>query len=325
MEYRNLELTLVSAEGLKDINLVGKMDLYAVAYLVGNPKTKQKTGVDKNCGTTPRWNHKMKFTLDERSISSPPGLTLFVQIMAEKFGPDKDVGEVSLNILELFESAKSTNKEGEEGGENEKVIADYQIKGKGKGTLKISYTFGEIFSQDVKSKKIDEPAIAYPPGGGYGQAGSSMPPQHMGYPPNQGYPMGGIPSGYPPSQGYPIGGPPPPQPGYPNQPPQGYPGYGAPPPHGYGAPPPHGYGGGYYPAPGGYGPPPQQPYGYADHNQHAKQKKKKSGMGGMGMGIGAGLLGGLLIGDMIGDVGEAAAYADGYGDAMGDVGGGFDF
>lgn len=338
-----MELTLISAEGLKDINMVGKMDVYAVAYMSDQAKAKQKTGVDKNCGTKPTWNQRLKFTLDEKSLASPsPGLTLVVQIMAEKFGPDKDIGEVSINVLDLFaNSAKGAKEEKEEkeekgekdekeksdGDEKEKMV-DYQIQGKGKGTLKISYKFGEKFSydtHDVKSKETDQPVMAYPTSadGGYGQPGPSMPPQHVAYPQNQGYPMGGPPppqhAGYPPNQGYGMGGPPPPQPGYyPQHPPPqyGYPGYGAPPPQGYGAPPPQGYGGYYPPPQGGYAPPPPQPYGYGGYNQQVPEKKKKgSGMGmGMGVGLGAGLLGGMLIGDMVGDAG----------DSMGDAGG-FDF
>lgn len=334
MEHRNLEITLVSADDLKDINLVGKMDVYAVAYLVGDPKTKQKTGVDKNCGTTPKWNHKMKFTINEHSLASPhgggAGLILFVQLMAEKFGPDKDIGGVSLNILELFENWKATKKEGDNNGGEKEKMSEYKIQGKGKGTLKISYKFGEKFTQEEKSRNVYEPALAYPVPG-YGQAGPSMPPQQGAYPPYQGYGVGGPPPpqpqphmAYPPNQGYGMGGPPPPQPGYyPNQQPHGYGGYGAPPPQGYGgygAPPPQGYGGYYPPPQGGYAPP--QPYGY---NPHAPQKKKKNSKMGLGMGLGAGLLGGMLIGDMVGDMGDAAAYADGYGDAMGDVGGDFDF
>lgn len=278
MEYRPLNITVVSAEGIKDVNHFSKMDVYAEVSIAGYPQSKKKTFVDKNCGTSPKWNHRMEFIVDEPYLTKP-GLNLLFQLKADStFGSDKEIGTVNVPIHDLFKPNSSEDK-----------FVEYQVltpSGKPKGSLKISYRFGEKFAQQAEAKRhADEPMTAYP-----------APPYASG----SGYAAGPGPH---PGMGYP---PPPPPAGY---------GYGAYPQtsggYGYQPPPPPGYG---YP-----------PAGYAAYGQPQKPKKNKMGMGsGLGMGLGAGLLGGLLVGEMASDIGDASAYADGYGDAMGDMGD-FDF
>ncbi|BBG93189.1 hypothetical protein Prudu_001123 [Prunus dulcis] len=56
MEQRILELELISAKDLKDVNFISKMDVYAVVSLQGDDshgKQKTKTKVAKDCGPTP--------------------------------------------------------------------------------------------------------------------------------------------------------------------------------------------------------------------------------------------------------------------------------
>ncbi|XP_073308992.1 protein SRC2 homolog [Primulina huaijiensis] len=279
MEYRPLNITVISAEGLKDVNMFSKMDLYAVVSIEGYSQSKKKTFVDKDCGTNPKWNHRMEIIVDEPYLTKP-GLSLLFQIKAEStIGSDKEVGSVTIPLDDLYKNNPSGDK-----------VVEYQVRtssGKPKGSLKISYSFGEKFTQQTEAKKhTEEPMMAYPAAPG---AGPSYPPQPypgMGYPPQ-----------YPPAAGYP---------GYP---PQGGYGYQAPPQGAYG----------YQPPPQGYG----YPAGYAAYPPGQNPKKNKmgmGGMGGMGMGLGAGLLGGLLVGEMVSDIGDAGAYADGYSDAMGDMG-----
>ncbi|GAO17673.1 hypothetical protein UVI_02058540 [Ustilaginoidea virens] len=110
--------------------------------------------------------------------------------------------------------------------------------------------------------------------------------------------------------------------GYPQQQQQqqGY--YQSPPPQQYGGYPQQGspmgggYGGGYGGYGGGYAPGPYPQAGY--HQQQQQQPARKSGMGGMGMGLaggalglGAGVLGGALIADAIHDH-DQAEYMQGY-------------
>ncbi|KAK6159883.1 hypothetical protein DH2020_003264 [Rehmannia glutinosa] len=294
MEYRPLNLTLISAEGLKDVNLFGKMDVYAEVSIAGYPQSKKKTPVDKNCGPNPKWNHKMEFIVDEPYLTKP-GLNLFIQLKAEgTIGSDKEVGSATVPVHDLYKPDS-----------NEDRVVEYQIRtpsGKSKGSIKFSCRFGEKFTHQVEEKKhvASEPVTAYPAAPAPYAGGSGYPPAP--YAGGSGYPPGSHP-------GMAYQHHPPPPAGYGGYPqPSGY-GYQQPPPPGYGYPPP-----GYAPGYGQYAQAPQKP------------KKNKMGMGGgLGLGLGAGLLGGLLVGEMASDIGDAASYADGYDDAMGDMGGGFDF
>ncbi|KAL3814675.1 hypothetical protein ACJIZ3_015943 [Penstemon smallii] len=280
MEYRPLKIMVISAEGLKDKSLFSKMDVYAIVSIAGYPQSMKKTFVDKDCGTKPKWNHRMEFVIDEPYLTKP-GLSLLFEIKAESsIRSDKEIGSVTVPIHELFQGNSS----------NEDRVVEYQVitpSGKPKGTLKISYNFGEKFTETKKqatesstaysNKHSDEPVTAYP--------AAAHPYPGMGYPPQ-----------------------------YPAQ--AGYGGY----------PPPQSSGYGYQQPPPGYGYLPAAAAGYGAYPGAQKPKKNKMGMGsGLGMGLGAGLLGGLLVGEMASDIGDASSYADGYGDAMGDMGGGFDF
>ncbi|KAL1195379.1 SRC2-like protein [Cardamine amara subsp. amara] len=315
MECRSLDLTIISAEDLKDIQLIGKQDLYAVVSINGDARTKQKTKVDKDCGTKPKWKHQMKLTVDD-AAARENRLTLVFEIVADRpIAGDKPVGEVSVPVKELLDQNKT---------DEEKTVT-YAVRipnGKPKGSLKFSFKFGEKYTYGSSSapqapvpaamdhKTMDQPVTAYPPEHGAPSAypaGPSgyPPPGHddkrgggaYGYPQPGGYPPQGVTAGYPPPGAYPQQG------GYPGYPPPGaYPQQGGYPPQGY-----QGY-------------PPQGPYGYPQQQAYGKpqkpQKPKKSGMGGMGLGLGlgAGLLGGLLVGEAVSDISD-----------MGDMGGDFDF
>ena len=293
MAHRTLELNLISAKGLKNVNLIDKMDVYAVVSLKGNSlkhKEKIKTHVDKDCGKDPTWNFPVKFTIDE-SLAKNNNLNLKFKIKCERILGDKELGQVNVPVKDLLDSPG-------EGGSMKFV--SYQVKkpsGKPEGTLNFSYKFGDKVTEPVKPEKSkgDQPVAAYPAhmaagssSAPYGAPGPYPPPQPAGY----GYPPPPVAAAY---GGYPHQAPPPPGYGYP------------PPPPGYGYPPPGGYG---YP-PGGYGyPPGQQP------------QKKNSNLGlGLGAGLIGGAVGGMLIGDMISD---ASDYDAGY-DAGFDDAGGFDF
>ncbi|KAL6185960.1 hypothetical protein ACLB2K_042082 [Fragaria x ananassa] len=273
MEQRTLELELVSAKDLKDVNLISKMDVYAVVSLDGdayNGKQKTKTKLVPNCGTNPTFNFPMRFTLDD-SLTQQNRLSLEVKLVCERSLGDKDIGSVQVPVKELFDSADPKNMK----------FISYQVRrpsNRPKGELSFSYKFGEKVAVPAPEvAKKGEPVTAYPVGapsyGAYAQQATSS--SGSGYPPPQ------------PGYGYP---PPPPGAGYPEAPP---PGYGYPPPQpGYAYPPQQpGYG---YPPPG-YGYPPVQ-------QQQPEKKKNKFGMG-LGAGLLGGVLGGMLIGDMVSDGG----------------------
>jgi hypothetical protein len=327
MEYRNLEITGMSAKDINKVNLISKMDVYVAVSIAGGSKKdeqKKKTPVDNDGDTHPSWKIPMNFKIDESSALQNR-LTLVFKLRCERALGDKDIGEVHVPIKELLDSSA--------GGSGTHQFVSYQVRkpnGKPKGQFTFSYKFAK------NSEKAEQPVTAYPAmagpssvypppkDGAYPPAASSAaasvgypqyspePPHKDGagvYPPQPAY---GAPVGYPqagqaPQSGY----------GYAYPPPQAYGGYPPPPPHGAG------YGYGYPPqqqAQGGYGgyPPVVQPAGGVK-----PPKKNKLGMG-LGAGLLGGALGGLLIGDMVSD---ASSYDAGYGDGFGDAGfdGGFDF
>ncbi|XP_009772311.1 protein SRC2-like [Nicotiana sylvestris] len=309
MEWRPFDVTVISAQGIKNVNYFSTMDVYVEVSIVGYAKNTKRTFIDKRGGTSPKWNHPMKFTLDEPSLTKP-GLSLYFRLRSDRLFGDKDIGIVSIPINEIFgQSASGPD------GSAERIV-EYQvftpISGRPRGTLKFSYKFGKKYGQPSEpmfknanqpngmyneNKHGDVPVTAYP----YSQTGSNNVPPGMGYGmSNMAYQQ---PVGYPPA-------------GYNGQQPTGYP--------------PAGQNGGYPPAgysPSGYGYPPQQhqqSYGGGyPQVQQVQKPQKKSNFGGMGAGVGlglaGGLLGGMLVGELASDVGEMDAYDQGYDDAMDDM------
>ncbi|KAK8952179.1 hypothetical protein KSP39_PZI003509 [Platanthera zijinensis] len=304
MAHRTLELTLISAKDLKDVNFLSKMDVYAVAAIAGDHRSQQRTPVDRDGGKNPSWNASLRFSVPAEP-SAAARLIIDVIIRSDHTFGDRDVGEVHIPVKELLDGLNPGSK-----------FVSYQVRkphsSKARGVLNLSYRFIDLPSTAApsapfqaanpaespaaypppasgKPPKGNEPVMAYPAAGASGSA----------YPPS--YPPAGGSQAYPPQGGYPA---------YPPHPvPQG--GYSAYPPppawSGYGAPPPAGY---------GYGAPQSGGYGYAA----VPPRKQKNNLGlGLGAGLIGGALGGMLIGDMISDDG---AYDSGY-DAGFDNG--FDF
>ncbi|XP_059311206.1 protein SRC2-like [Lycium ferocissimum] len=305
MDWRPLDVMVISATGIKNVNYFFTMDVYVEVSIFGYAKNTKRTFIDKKGGTNPKWNYPMKFTLDEPSLTKP-GLSLCFRLRSDRFFGDKDIGIVSIPINDIFgQSASGPD------GSAEKVV-EYQVftpvSGKPRGTLRFSYKFGKKYGQPPEQmfKNVNQPngtynqnapVTAYP----YAQTGNNnMPPPGMGYGtpnPNQGMAYQQPPAGYPPAGGYNTGGY---QPG--GYSPAGYPQAG------------YGY------------PPQQQQQGYGGYPpvQQVQNPQKKSKMGGMGAGVGlglaGGLLGGMLVGEMVSDVGDDMdAYDQGYDDAMDDM------
>ncbi|CAI8590093.1 unnamed protein product [Vicia faba] len=291
MEYRTLELNIISAKDLKDVNLFSKMDVYAVVSITGDPINPQTatTHIHRNGGKNPTWNFSVKFTVNE-SLANQNRLSLEIKLISDRAVGDTVIGTVHISLKELLDNPS---------GDSLRQVG-YQVRttsGKSKGTLNLSYKFGEhvgapamkseVKNEKVKGKHESEPVMAYPPPG-VAAGSSSVPYAGYGYPPPQ-------------QAGY----------GYPPQQQQQQPGYGYPPPQqpGYGYPPQQ---------QPGYGYPPQQQPGYG-YPGAQKPKKNKFGMG-LGAGLLGGALGGMLIGDMVSDAG---AYDAGYDDGF--DAGGFDF
>ncbi|XP_027338417.1 protein SRC2-like [Abrus precatorius] len=217
MEFRTLELNIISAKDLKVVNLFSKMDVYAVVSLAGDslhPQT-ARTHVHKDGGSNPTWNFPVKFSVNE-SLVQQNRLFLEVKLISDRtLAGDTLIGTVHVPLREIIDNAG-------DGGSFRQV--NYQVRtpsGKSKGSLNFSYKLGERLAAPA-TKAAPEPVMAYPPpataaGSSSAQYGAPYPPppqQHQ-YPAGYGYPPPPPPyGGYPPAQsGY----------GYPPQAGYGYP------------------------------------------------------------------------------------------------------
>ncbi|KAI3707260.1 hypothetical protein L6452_25613 [Arctium lappa] len=132
---RTLDLILISAKGLKDANIINKMDVYAVVSISG---LVEGPPVIKGGGTNPTWNFPMEFIFDE-AAALENRRTLIVKIKAVGMFMNTKLGEVHVPIKELLETQ----------GNAMQLVSFPVIRkrsGKQKGDLNFSYKFGEKFS-----------------------------------------------------------------------------------------------------------------------------------------------------------------------------------
>ncbi|KAG7582193.1 C2 domain [Arabidopsis suecica] len=339
MANLTLELNIYSAKDLENVNLITKMDVYAVVWITGDDSQKnhkEKTPIDRTGESEPTWNHTVKFSVDQR-LAHEGRLTLVVKLVCDRIFGDKDLGEVQVPVLELLHGSSSPSINGN--GQGKMRFVTYQVKtpfGKGQGSLTFSYRF------DTPSFKPDLPASSPPVYSNPMDIPSDYSSTTTNYPPPSSeesfYPLLSS-IGYPPSsppQDY--SAPPYPYPNpnpyqydshYPEQPATVYPPaspsasniypppyYSTSPTHHQSYPPPPGHSyhqtqpsqsfHGFAPSSPqnqhgyNYPPPPSPGYGYCcPTTQAPPQKNNKPGLG---LGVGAGLLGGALGGLLIGDI-----------------------
>uniref|UniRef100_A0A1J3DX13 C2 domain-containing protein n=1 Tax=Noccaea caerulescens TaxID=107243 RepID=A0A1J3DX13_NOCCA len=334
MANLTLELNIYSAKDLENVNLITKMDVYAVVWINGDDSQKnhkEKTAVDRTGESEPTWNHAVKFSVDQR-LAREGRLTLVVKLVCDRIFGGKDLGEVQVPVLELLNSSPSFNGDGNGNGMR---FVTYQVRtpsGKGQGSLTFSYRFDmPSFKSDVPASPVypnpidaspDFPSATYPPPS---QVGFYPPPPSIGYPPSS-QPQGYSAPPYPYPNQYDSPYPEHPVTAYPPSPSaSNYPPYSSassfypPPDHPYLYPPPpdkHGHS--YYQTQPSQSfheyaspsPQSQHGYGYLPGNGYGcpptqtPPKKNKPGLGlGMGAGLLAGALGGLLLGDLVSDIG----------------------
>ncbi|KAI3821959.1 hypothetical protein L1987_09537 [Smallanthus sonchifolius] len=147
MDYRILDLIIVSAKGLKKASFMGRMDVYAVVSISGviGKGQKIRTCIHKNGDSDPTWNFPMKFIVDE-AAGLQDHLTLVVKIKAEWIFGDEGKAIQS---------------------------ASYQVwrrSGKPKGVFRFWYELGERFSGNM-----EEPMTACPRGMGVGSGSGDLP------------------------------------------------------------------------------------------------------------------------------------------------------
>ncbi|CAN6819638.1 unnamed protein product [Brassica oleracea] len=201
MANLTLELNIYSAKDLENVNLITKMDVYAVVWINGGDSQKnhkEKTAVDRTGGSEHTWNQAVKFSVDQR-LAREGRLTLVVKLVCDRMLGDKDIGEVQVPVLELLSSLPSFNGDGNGNGQGMRFVT-YQVRtpcGKGQGSLTFSYRFDmpsfkpDLVESPVQSNPVDSspvlPPASCPPAT---EAGFYPPLSSIGHPPSsqpQGY------------------------------------------------------------------------------------------------------------------------------------------
>ncbi|KAM0913582.1 hypothetical protein ACQ4PT_012078 [Festuca glaucescens] len=156
MAYRVLEVTLLSAKDLKNVNLITRMEVYAVATISGDPITRQCTLPDPYGGRNPTWNATLRFDVPP-TAEEAKGRCLHILLRAERpFSPDRDVGEVIVPLPEVLT-------DGGLGAPNMPQFASYQVRKvhrtETRGLLYLTYRLGPIVVPPPANKW---PVVGYP-------------------------------------------------------------------------------------------------------------------------------------------------------------------
>ncbi|XAR54554.1 hypothetical protein NMG60_11029742 [Bertholletia excelsa] len=158
MGCHNLQIRLLWARDLHRVNLIGKMDVYVVVSIPGDPNTKQqRTPIDKGGDTNPTWDFSITFAIDDPISQRHPLNLVFTLRCHRNLLGDTVVGEVSVPLRNL-----------PRGGGGPQFVT-YQVRkpsGKPKGELSFSYKWiGNVSGPTVappQPMNVEESATAYP-------------------------------------------------------------------------------------------------------------------------------------------------------------------
>ncbi|VAH42466.1 unnamed protein product [Triticum turgidum subsp. durum] len=165
MAYRVLEVTLLSAKDLKSVNLITRMEVYAVATISGDPITRQCTPPDPHGGRNPTWNATLQFAVPPTAEEATGGCLHILLRVERIFGGDRDVGEV---IVPLSEILTGVGHGADYGAHSMPQFASYQIRKvhrtEVRGLLYLTYRLGPIVLPEPHLEvPVDEwPVVAYP-------------------------------------------------------------------------------------------------------------------------------------------------------------------
>uniref|UniRef100_A0A2P2NGU7 Uncharacterized protein MANES_15G013300 n=1 Tax=Rhizophora mucronata TaxID=61149 RepID=A0A2P2NGU7_RHIMU len=166
MEQSTLEIKVISANDLKDVNLMTRMDVYAVVSISGDPhhpEQRTKTPIDREGRCNPNWNFPMTFTI-HGPLAQQNQLNLVFKMRSDRALGDKDVGLVIVPIKELLDSYCREDAQSMQ-------FVSYQVRrasGRAKGELTFSYKFNDRAAipevQKVRDKLAGQlPDMTYDP------------------------------------------------------------------------------------------------------------------------------------------------------------------
>ncbi|KAM0040653.1 putative C2 domain-containing protein [Helianthus debilis subsp. tardiflorus] len=136
MECRKLELTINSANGLREVRRIFKMKVYAKVFIGGNQEMEKRTPVDKHGKTNPAWHYTMKYSISEQWLQHH-GTMLVIKLYCKRKLGDRYIGEVHQSLKQLYDYAKPL-------GDSAVVCFPVQVGSvESEGKLCFSYRFGE--------------------------------------------------------------------------------------------------------------------------------------------------------------------------------------
>ncbi|CAM0907366.1 unnamed protein product [Alopecurus aequalis] len=175
MAHRVMALRLVSAQNLKDVNLFSRMEVYGIASVYGDPRTRQRTQTDRDGARHPTWDPDDTLWFAVPPTAAAAGRSyLHVLLRTERlfsFG-HADVGEVFIPLADLLAGACATS------GATAWQCASYQVRkvqcSERRGVLSVCYRFGPVMAPLLpdggccRDNASQLPPWQYPPPYAYG-------------------------------------------------------------------------------------------------------------------------------------------------------------
>lgn len=201
MEQRTIELTVVSAQDLKNVRMFGrKMSPYAVAWIY--PNMKVATHMASNGGENPTWNATLKLVCEERLVEQG-NLVITVDLYNHGSLSNKSIGSVTVPLpaesntsADKPDDIQNSSKNQTQQQSRPKVLS-LQVRrpsGHVQGTLNVAVRLGEVvklpatatwgssnYNNDARGTATAYPAAAAAGGvGAFNQAGGSSQQQQYG-------------------------------------------------------------------------------------------------------------------------------------------------
>lgn len=181
MGESRLELTIIAAEGLKNVNLLSKkLKPYAVAWI--DPLVKKSTQTLQNSGLDPVWNETLCFPLQTQLLNNP-NAALIIQVLSAAPLKTKIIGTTTLMLNEIRRICSVTDRDAQE----TLALQLWRPSGRAYGILKVSFK--------LKGSSISETQLSLNPKGSTISETYNVPPSNWAVANPQSYemPVQGIP------------------------------------------------------------------------------------------------------------------------------------
>ena len=101
MEYREIEVTVLSAQGLRNVNLLGgMMNPYAEVWIYSSKK--EQTGVCSGGGRNPAWNCALRLACEDRLFLRGGEISVAVYNRGSFTSSNALVGTITVPLSDLI-------------------------------------------------------------------------------------------------------------------------------------------------------------------------------------------------------------------------------